>query len=113
MADINFDWGDQPDSDPESSSSEEDFVSSQSIASAEPDNRINHLPAAPATSGKPQAEVESPPGTAAAADMEPTVIQPRKPTNLLDLPVELLKEIIKEVRMSSPNNQFIIPKRWG
>ena len=97
MADINFDWGDQPGSDPESSSDEEDFVSSQSIASDESDNRINHLPAAPATSGKPQAEVESPPGTGAAA-------KPRKPTTLLDLPVELLRVIIQEVRMSLPNN---------
>lgn len=105
MADINSDWVDR--SDMSLSSDEEDFVSSQSTASAEPDPpATNHLSTAlsklhvaemgSSQSSDPSATYTSTSGTGYATSSS---TQKRKPMNLLDLPLDVLKEIIKEVCM--------------
>lgn len=109
MADNSSDWADR--SDLSLSSDEEDFVSSQSTASAEPDSLASqHLPAAlsklhvaemgSTQSSDPRATSTSTTSTGVSTYATPIPKEERKKMNLLDLPLDVLKEIIKEVRVS-------------
>lgn len=119
MADNSSDWADR--SDLSLSSDEEDFVSSQSTASAEPDSLADHhLPAAlsklhvaemgSVQSSDPSATSPSRTSTGASTYATPIFKGERKKMNLLDLPLDVLKEIIKEVRVS-PHVYGVLPIR--
>jgi hypothetical protein len=109
MADANADWADRLASDQALSSDEEDFVSSQSTASADPETRNQkilssalgnlHLETSQHSS---QTSIQnlnrtSTPG-ASASIMGTSKMAPEKTKmELLDLPLDMLKEIVKEV----------------
>lgn len=111
MADASSDWADRPASDQALSSDEEDFVSSQSTASAEPDALTQkHLTPAlcklhldtpqhqhPAQSSDQSAPRTSTPGTGASILATSKSKPERKKMELLDLPLDVLKLIVKEV----------------
>ncbi|KAJ5670056.1 uncharacterized protein N7477_005419 [Penicillium maclennaniae] len=108
MADAGLDWADRPGSN-RASSSDEDFVSSQSTASAETDAITkHHLPTALGhlhlqhTASSPSSDEHNPtqtstPGTAASMEILSDTEAGTKRMQLLDLPLDVLKDIIKEV----------------
>src|SRR4051812_22870567 len=109
MADAGSDWADRPGSDLASSSDEEGFVSSQSTASAEPDGLAKHhlstalgkmhlqQAASSRRSDKHNPTRTSTPGTGASMEVISDAEMSRKPMQLLELPLDVLKDIIKEV----------------
>lgn len=107
MADASAAWTDRPGSDL-ASSSDEDFVSSQSTASAEPDafsqRRLStalgklHLQQVASSHGSGQSATRtSTPGTGVSIQTTANTESSRKTMQLLDLPLDVLKDIIKEV----------------
>ncbi|KAJ5160784.1 uncharacterized protein N7482_007788 [Penicillium canariense] len=109
MADAGPDWANRPASDQALSSDEEDFVSSQSTISLEPDARAKHrLPAAldklhldtaqdsSESSGQSTTRASTP-GTGPSVLDTSKSNSDKKRMELLDLPLDMLKEIVKEV----------------
>lgn len=107
MADTSSDGADRPRSDGALSSDEEDFVSSQSTTSVDPEALVKrhlslfprlNLEANSSESSDQSATRTSTPGTAAsvytASSFKPTA---KSPMQLLELPLDVLKDIIKEV----------------
>lgn len=109
MADVGSDWADRPGSDLASSDDEEGFVSSQSTASAEPDAIAKHhlsialgdlhlqQTASSRSSDEHKSTRTSTPGTAASMESSSDTEAGRKPMQLLEMPLDVLKDIIKEV----------------
>ncbi|KAJ5585489.1 uncharacterized protein N7459_005289 [Penicillium hispanicum] len=110
MADASSDWADRPGSDLALSSDEEDFVSSQSTASVEHDalSKLHlasalgnlHLDKADSSQNSEQCTTRtqaSTPGTGGSIYTASNEKSERKPLQLLDLPLDILKEIVKEV----------------
>lgn len=108
MADASSDRADRPGSDPASSSDEEDFVSSQSTASVDPDtlaqrnletalDKLHLQQAASSQSSDHGATRTSTPGTGASVQTMGTMGSEKNQLQLLDLPLDVLKCIIKEV----------------
>ncbi|CEJ61816.1 hypothetical protein PMG11_10333 [Penicillium brasilianum] len=109
MADTSSDWAGRPVSDQALSSDEEDFVSSQSTVSADPESRTQKLLSS--ALGKlnldtPQLSNQScdhratrtfTPDTNASVLHFSMAKSERKKLELLDLPLDVLKEIVKEV----------------
>ncbi|KAJ5809492.1 uncharacterized protein N7503_001710 [Penicillium pulvis] len=111
MADTSSDGADRPRSDGALSSDEEDFVSSQSTTSVDPEALVKrHLSLFPkltleansCESSDQSATRTSTPGTAAsvytASSFKPTA---KSPMQLLELPLDVLKDIIKEVTQTN------------
>lgn len=108
MADASSDWADRPAPDQALSSDEEDFVSSQSTASADP-NTLTQKHLTPAFSklhlDTPQlqhssqdiASRTSAPVTCASTLDIPVSKSEKLKMELLDLPLDVLKLIVKEV----------------
>jgi hypothetical protein len=122
MADASSDWAGRPVSDQALSSDEEDFVSSQSTASADPESRTQKLLSS--ALGKlnldtPQLSNQScdhratrtfTPDTSTSVLDASMAKSERKKLELLDLPLDVLKDIVKEVRkafLSHPSPSFI------
>ncbi|KAJ5123622.1 hypothetical protein N7448_009719 [Penicillium atrosanguineum] len=109
MAEAGTDWADRPRSDLASSSDEEGFVSSHSTASVEPDaiaqhhlsTAIGNLHLQQAASSRSSDEHNptrtSTPGTAASMEIPSDTEAGRKPMQLLKLPLDVLKDIVKEI----------------
>lgn len=108
MADASPVWADRPGPDPASSSDEEEFVSSQSTASVNHDalgqgdleNALDKLRLQQVASSRGvehSATRTSTPGVAASVRSTGTAGSREKPLQLLDLPLDILKCIIKEV----------------
>lgn len=108
MADASPARADRPRPDPASSSDEEDFVSSQSTASINFDvldqghltNALDKLHLQQAASGRSSDHSvtrTSTPGTAGSVRSAGTAGPRQKPLQLLDLPLDVLRCIIKEV----------------
>lgn len=84
------------------SSDEEDFVSSQSTASGDIDQSAKqHLSTALEKMQQHNVTWTFPPETRASSDTPPASKMAKKPLELLDLPLDILKDIIKEVSISS------------
>ncbi|KAJ6086143.1 hypothetical protein N7486_010424 [Penicillium sp. IBT 16267x] len=111
MADTSSDGADRPRSDGALSSDEEDFVSSQSTTSVDPEALVKrhlslfprlNLEANSSESSDQSATRTSTPGTAAsvytASSFKPAV---KNPMQLLELPLDVLKDIIKEVTQTN------------
>lgn len=109
MADASSDWADRLASDQALSSDEEDFVSSQSTASADPETRNQkylssalgnlHLatPLPSSQTSNHNVTRTSTPG-ARASILDTSKMKPeKKKLELLDLPLDMLREIVKEV----------------
>ncbi|KAJ5101607.1 hypothetical protein NUU61_003829 [Penicillium alfredii] len=80
------------------SSDEEDFVSSQSTASGDIDQSAKqHLSTALEKMQHQNVTWTFPPETRASSDTPPASKMAKKPLELLDLPLDVLKDIIKEV----------------
>jgi hypothetical protein len=117
MADASLDRADRPASDRALSSDEEDLVSSQNTPSAEPEART----AKNLSSALGKLQLDTPPNSnqahhgatrtctpgTDASIFETSMSKPeKKKMELLDLPLDVLKEIVKEVRegfWSSPS----------
>lgn len=109
MADAGSDWADRPGSDLGLSSDEEDFVSSHSTTSLVPDplerhhlstalSNIHLDQAASNHSSEESATTRTSTPFTAMSIPASTAPKPRtKPMQLLDLPLDILKEIVKEV----------------
>lgn len=118
MADACSDWADGPGPDLALSSDEEDFVSSQSTASVEHDAPgKQHLTTALEKLHLPKAELSQSPdqctsrtqislsGTGPSDYTTSTEKTDKSPLQLLGLPLDILKDIIKEVQFSkTPSN---------
>lgn len=107
MADVSSDWADRPAS---SYSDEEDYVSSRSTGSAEPEpdalaepdlpaalDKLHLQQAASKQSSEHSVTGTSTPGTGASVQTTGTMESKKSPLQLLDLPLDVLKCIIKEV----------------
>lgn len=110
MAAVRSNWADRPGSDPALSSDEEDFVSSHSTASLESDNGLGmnclstplskvHLDQTAASSHSSEESSSTPTSTSLTAPDIYDAIAPKlnKPLKLLELPLDILKVIVKEV----------------
>lgn len=110
MADVSSDGADRPASDPASYSDEEEYVSSRSTGSAEPEpdalaqrdlptalDKLHLQQAVSKQSSDHSVTGTSTPGTGASAQTAGTMGSKKIPLQLLDLPLDVLKCIIKEV----------------
>lgn len=109
MAETSSDWANGPGPEVALSSDEEDFVSSESTASAEQEALTKHQ--LPSKLARLNLEVESSescdksvtrtqtstPATAASIRAETITPTTKRPLQLLELPLDVLKDIIKEV----------------
>lgn len=109
MADASADWAGRLASDQALSSDEEDFVSSQSTASADPETRnqknlssalgdlhLDNTQHSSHSSNQNRTRTSTPGASASIMGTSKTTPK-RKKMELLDLPLDVLKEIVKEV----------------
>lgn len=117
MADTGLAWEERPSDLAGLSSDDEDFVSSQSTASIEPDalakkhlsTALGRLQLTQSTSNLSNGTRNLTPGTTETNSGQTSDV--RKPLHLLELPLDVLKDIIKEVtRVLFPRHQSFIDK---
>lgn len=112
MADASSDWADRPAPDQALSSDEEDFVSSQSTASADPDTLTQkhltpafdklHLDTPHLQHSNQDNASRSSALDTSASILDTSMSKPEKmKMELLDLPLDVLKLIVKEVCQTS------------
>jgi hypothetical protein len=109
MAGASLDWADKPNADPALSSDEEDFISSPSTASRELEGAAKqdltldlgklHLEQESNRSSEQDATPTTP--RTEGPNQTPQELEMANPLQLLDLPLDILKEIIKEVTHKS------------
>ena len=110
VGDASSNWADRPSSDAALSSDEEDFVSTQSNASAEPDSlakcqitssfRKLQLNEAELSQNSNQCTIKtqaSTPKIRASIPITPIGKRKKRTLQLLELPLDILKDIVKEV----------------
>lgn len=112
MAGASLDWADKPNADFALSSDEEEFVSSPSTASRELEGPAKqnltlalgklHLEQEDLNQSSGQDSTPTTPHMEGLIQTPPELEMAKKPLQLLDLPLDILKEIIKEVTLVFP-----------